>query len=391
VAFFHSLFSENHPFILAEVLSCAKTLQTEYDSEAFVFVSNLKVAQNGLEEQYQDCREAGVVFVKFQKSAPRVRQKADGNVEIEFYDEFIRETFLLKADVTVADEIVFPSPELERLSKILSIDTDAFGYAQTENVLRVGGRTNREGIFVVGPSAGPCSEETVFTDAANAVLNSLEVPGRIQTPITDVPEIDERCIRCLTCYRLCPYGAVALNTKVVIQPFACQKCGICVVECPRGAIHMKQTEQVRPTPKTGEKENAPFAPAIVAFCCSRSAARAAKVAGFKNLLPSGKIELKEVPCAGAISPGVILRAFTGGADGVLVLSCHRDNCHSETGNLLAESRVERIGRFFEETGLDSGRLWMKTLASNMEYEFSDICKRFGEQIVKLGPLGGSTA
>ena len=50
-------------------------------------------------------------------------------------------------------------------------------------------------------------------------------------------EIDPgHCIRCLTCFRLCPYGAVNQGSRIAVVADACAGCGICVAECPRGAI-----------------------------------------------------------------------------------------------------------------------------------------------------------
>jgi coenzyme F420-reducing hydrogenase delta subunit len=41
-------------------------------------------------------------------------------------------------------------------------------------------------------------------------------------------------------------------------------------------------------------------------------------------------------CLGQISPGIILKAFEKGADGVLLLGCPAGNCHFEFGNRQVE-------------------------------------------------------
>ncbi len=46
-----------------------------------------------------------------------------------------------------------------------------------------------------------------------------------------------RCIRCLTCVRVCPYGVpVFVEGHVFIDKLKCQGCGICAAECPGKAI-----------------------------------------------------------------------------------------------------------------------------------------------------------
>ncbi len=48
----------------------------------------------------------------------------------------------------------------------------------------------------------------------------------------------EKCVACLTCVRLCPFGAtcIAETERAYIEPQLCRACGICVAECPAGAI-----------------------------------------------------------------------------------------------------------------------------------------------------------
>jgi heterodisulfide reductase subunit C len=50
----------------------------------------------------------------------------------------------------------------------------------------------------------------------------------------------EKCIVCLTCVRVCPFGAVSIKEEVaVIDPEKCRGCGICTRECPARAIEIK--------------------------------------------------------------------------------------------------------------------------------------------------------
>jgi heterodisulfide reductase subunit A len=49
-----------------------------------------------------------------------------------------------------------------------------------------------------------------------------------------------KCAVCLTCVRLCPYGAPFINEehKAEIVPALCQGCGICSSVCPGKAIEL---------------------------------------------------------------------------------------------------------------------------------------------------------
>jgi len=102
------------------------------------------------------------------------------------------------------------------------------------------------------------------------------------------------------------------------------------------------------------------------------------------VLPSG-LKIVEVPCAGGISRDHLFTAFSKGADGVLVLTCHKGNCHSESGNIYAHQRVDQITSSLSQLGFESERLIYKTLASNMGTEFAKTVNAFEKAIFELGP------
>ncbi len=49
-----------------------------------------------------------------------------------------------------------------------------------------------------------------------------------------------KCVACLTCVRLCPFGAPSMTGEgyAVIEPDLCHACGICVLDCPAQAISL---------------------------------------------------------------------------------------------------------------------------------------------------------
>ena len=94
--------------------------------------------------------------------------------------------------------------------------------------------------------------------------------------------------------------------------------------------------------------------------------------------------LVPVPCAGSISLSHLLAAFSGGADGVLVLSCHPGNCHSEHGNTRARERTEQVATILPQVGIDAARLAYATLAANMGFEFAETVNRFAQTLNTLG-------
>jgi coenzyme F420-reducing hydrogenase delta subunit/Pyruvate/2-oxoacid:ferredoxin oxidoreductase delta subunit len=340
---------------------------------------------------YRDTRDAGVVYIKFTHTRPGIIQLADGSVFIEFTDEITGSTLNLAADLTIVDEKIVPSDYSADLARIFEIEADLNGFYQGDNVHRLTTFTNRKGILVAGPARGVQSLPDQLADADNAVLSLRNIEEQHADQIADTAQIENgMCIRCLTCYRLCPYRAIQVNTRVAIAPAACEGCGICLAECPRGAISwvdptkaigcgVPVTEDIRPARDS-------FTPSIMAFCCSRSAASAAQLAAcMGKKLPRG-LQIVEVPCGGSVSLSQTLTAFNHNADGVLILTCHEGNCHSEAGPRHAQQRVEQIRERFKSIGLEGGRLVKKSLASNMGVEFAGTLVEFENQLLAMGPI-----
>ena len=388
--FLNGLMEDSHPVITREIMRLCLALQTELKVQTYVLTGNLKVAANGLEVLYRRTKEAGTCYVKFTENQPEMVQAADdGGVRIEFKDEITGQHFRLQPDLIVVDETFHPSDSTKLLAQTLELETDGFGFLQTDNVHRLTGFTNRKGILVTGPVRGLMSLDDQIVDADSVSAAALRI-NRFSSEIpNDRAAIKTgRCIRCLTCHRLCPYRAIQLNGRVSVMPDACERCGICAAECPRGAITIpgladhEIREQIENSISSRHQEAS--SPSIVAFCCSRSAIQAMDLAGFMGLpLPKG-LQVVEVPCAGSISVEHLLSAFQGGADGVLLLTCHAGNCHSERGNALAEQRAALLIDLLPHLGFEADRLAVDTLAANMGVEFAEIVNGFEQTIRGLG-------
>ncbi len=68
------------------------------------------------------------------------------------------------------------------------------------------------------------------------------------------------------------------------------------------------------------------------------------------------------PLSGKVDEDHILRAFCFGADGLMVLACHYENCRSERGSHMAYGRVAHVMEALWENGLEEKRLFFGTLA-----------------------------
>jgi len=384
VVFLLGLAGESDPVITREVLEAAKAHAVT--CKVYVLIGNLKVAAQGLEALVQECRTAGVLPVKFTQTRPAFRRTEEGMI-VDMTDEQVGESFSILADRIVVDERFEPAGTLSALAELFRLEADAEGFLQADNVHRFPVLTNRRGVFVVGPSRGVFQPDLLEADIAHVVLEArrmLQEPS----PAAGVTAAIEpgRCVRCLTCYRVCPYCAIQLKARPQVLPDACQRCGICAAECPSKAIILSDVADaiVLDRIEAFRQETASMQTSfLVAFGCERSAKLCRDATNELGLVLPQRMCFIEVPCAGRISLDFVLGAFNRNAQGVLVLSCHEGNCHSGQGNLHAKRRALYLKEMLKTIGMNPDRLHVRTLAANQPVEFAAVCHEFESTIHSL--------
>ena len=102
---------------------------------------------------------------------------------------------------------------------------------------------------------------------------------------------------------------------------------------------------------------------IVLFECAagRSTGSAAPVAGHD--LPLGAaVKRVRVPCSGKLQPEHLLKAFEGGADIVVILTCRDGDCRYLEGRKRIERRLDYVRGLLDEIGLGGNRLVLRERA-----------------------------
>ncbi len=389
VAFLTGLSIDSNAIIQETVMRTALQFQSDLGLQSYIFTGNLKVSANGLETLSRDLKKAGAMIIKFTNSRPQIRQTGNGSFGIDYLDEVTNQYFKLVPDILVVDETICPSRYLHHLSDVFDLDTDQTGFLQTENVHRLPVYTNRKGILAVGPSKAVQHLADLMIDADGAALTAIELLADSIPKARYRAEIDTGlCARCLTCFRLCPHHAISFGKKLSVKLEACEGCGLCAAECPTTAIRQQtlRDDVIMQVRMSLSKKTDPKVPSIVAFCCSRSAARSAELAHcMGHELPQG-LSIVEVPCASCISMEYILAAFANGAEGALVLTCHEGNCYSEKGTIFARNRAKQVLAFLEHTKSSGERIKAHSLASNMGIAFFEIAYQFEKALIDMGPL-----
>lgn len=150
-----------------------------------------------------------------------------------------------------------------------------------------------------------------------------------------------KCISCLTCVRVCPYGAPRADKDglVAIDPLKCQACGICYTQCPAKAIDLTALSEDE---ISGRIREALRGGGELELGCWYSQSRIAPDAA-----------LVALPCTSRLSTGVLLGAFESGATRVRVAVCSEDDDgRFLTGHRQTRAAVTQVQEALAEMGWD---------------------------------------
>ncbi len=129
----------------------------------------------------------------------------------------------------------------------------------------------------------------------------------------------------------------------------------------------------------------PFSPVIIIFTCTHNPYGALQLLGAgRRVYPSGFIPLT-LPCAGALAPAMLLKAFEKGVDGVLLLRCPEERCLHKGGSELAEQTAEKTAMLMSILGIDTKRLRTAAVALEESALLEQMMSDFHTAIVEVGP------
>lgn len=194
------------------------------------------------EEYYQQAREQGIVFIRFDAASKPVVETENGRLTVGVTDHILGTPLSIEADIVGLAPAILALDTNKKTSQFFKIPVNQDGFFLEAHMKLRPVDFATEGIFMAGTSHGPKNLEECIAQAKAAagrastilskdILESHGVVARVQT---------EKCQACLTCVRLCPYGAPRIkNNKAEIEAVICQGCGTCAGECPNKAIQLQ--------------------------------------------------------------------------------------------------------------------------------------------------------
>ncbi|NLJ43880.1 MAG: hydrogenase iron-sulfur subunit [Bacteroidales bacterium] len=128
-----------------------------------------------------------------------------------------------------------------------------------------------------------------------------------------------------------------------------------------------------------------FKPRIVAFLCNWCSYTGADLAGTSRIEYKANVRAIRLMCSGRIEPTLVLKAFSKGADGVLLCGCHPGDCHYQEGNYRCLRRYLLLQKYIKQIGIEPERLKLEWISASEGKQFADLVNSFTETIIELGP------
>jgi F420-non-reducing hydrogenase iron-sulfur subunit len=132
--------------------------------------------------------------------------------------------------------------------------------------------------------------------------------------------------------------------------------------------------------------NETFEPVIVGFTCNWCSYRAADLAGTARMKYPPNVRLIRLMCSGRLDPTFVLKAFSSGADGVLITGCHPGECHYLEQNYKALRRFMLLQRTLAQFGIEPQRVRLVWASAAEGHKLADEITAMVEEIRQLGPL-----
>ena len=129
-----------------------------------------------------------------------------------------------------------------------------------------------------------------------------------------------------------------------------------------------------------------FEPKIVGFLCNWCSYEGADSVGRAGKVYPPNLRVIRVMCSGRVDPQFVMKAFSAGADGVLILGCHPGECHYKEGNFHALKRYILLKKMLIQFGIEEGRLQLHWVSASEGDTFVKVVSEMVRDLKKMGPL-----
>jgi heterodisulfide reductase subunit A-like polyferredoxin/coenzyme F420-reducing hydrogenase delta subunit len=238
--------------------------------------------------------------------------------------------------------------------------------------------------------------ELVNGDTASLSVMGLALSSRVSAYLADghvrslgyVPVMEPFwCRGCGNCAEVCEFGAFELVndngfTRSHMKQELCKGCGTCVAYCPTGAIGASHTSTRSLNSMFGFRGDGGFPGSgrIIVFACHWSNFAGVDFYNIGRFQIPPEVRVVRVTCAGRLEESMIIKAFSSGASGVMVMGCGEDICHYRFGNRRGMERMEKAKGLLGLLGVGAHRFSVTSIPPWENGKFENLLRDFADEI-----------
>jgi len=226
----------------AAVKNAIKIKELRPQAQIFVLFRDMRTF--GFKELfYKQARDLGVQFCRFEVDRKPEVAPAGETLAVSVYDQNLQAPLTLAADYLVLSAAVRPHPASEEIARIFKLPFDVDGFFLEAHLKLRPLDFAASGIFLCGLAHSPKYADEAVAQAQGAAARAMGILAQEELLVGGAIArvVRDRCARCLTCVRVCPFGVPAVANPAeaaYIDPAKCLGCGLCTGECPMGAIEL---------------------------------------------------------------------------------------------------------------------------------------------------------
>jgi len=332
------------------------------------------------EELYEDAMRLGVQFIRYDADLSPEAAVTFQDDFVEVYDQLLGSPLRVPTDLLVL--VVGLRPTADTVADQLKLARSEDGFLMELHPKLGPAETASQGIYLAGTAQGAkdVRESIAQALAAAGKAGAILARGVIEKEPLTARLIEDLCIGCMRCVKVCPFGAIeqtgpVKEGKARILEAACMGCGTCAAECNFSAIEMpyftKDQILAQIDAALAEKPEEK----CVIFTCNWCSYAGADLAGIEKRQYPTSARIVRTMCSARFEEAFVERAFDKGAGAVLVTGCRLtetgSDCHYNYANRFTWKRFQHWQRKFDRKGILPERLQLRWISAAEGKEFAE--------------------
>jgi heterodisulfide reductase subunit A len=353
------------------------------DAEIYVFYIDIRAFGKGFEELYKRSKEEGVQYIRGLPGQV-TEDPVTRNLRLKVENTTAGRVEEYELEMVILSVGLVPLEGLKQLTNLLNLSQTSDGFAMEAHPKLRPVDAPTPGIFFAGCVEAPKDVKDSVTQAGAAAARSAIIlnADTIKTEAIKAMVDLDKCNSCGVCARVCPYGAIKVDTKAKtgaqITAAACAGCGACAAECRFDAITMQHFTDAQILAQIDAALEEEPEKKIISFLCNWCSYAGGDLAGVSRLQYPPNNRFIRTMCSGRVDEKFILHAFEKGAPLVLLSGCHINDCHYISANQWTKRRAEKLWARMEKLGIRPERLQLEWISAAEGPRFAQIMRDLEE-------------